>query len=398
MLFVLKLVGVASAAVLLVVSAALNYTGTFRQFSGAEWGADALAGYDIATLISFGSLAFDGLAVVCGFLLYRLVAFRDMPAPHRMAFGVLVLVAATVCLAYSSWASIGFFSGQRGDTMAAREKVSVQRDNLEAKVAEDRQRRAWLAQQMPLDAEAGELKPLRPSSAIQAQIDRMLRDPATEGCPQGMPANGPVTRKICPQVDDLRAEKEIALRAEALDQRVTENIAALGQLKAVSTADPQSSTLQQLFGSDLDSVLLGQNLLFVSAFEINKLIIGVLLGLLFAPPAREPAQTYRAEQPDEDDEDSDEEPPDDRVIQLRPAESKPRRHVHRVVSSILRARDYPRLLVGTDLRREVEKVYGPFANQAFGNAMSSLGYERRRRRVGGSRVYVYERGVQACAA
>jgi len=53
-------------------------------------------------------------------------------------------------------------------------------------------------------------------ASIEAEINKYLQDPRTEGCKPGTLWNGPVTKQICPIVGDLRIKKVKAQRVEDL--------------------------------------------------------------------------------------------------------------------------------------------------------------------------------------
>ncbi|MFP4538885.1 MAG: hypothetical protein ACLFPA_11360 [Dichotomicrobium sp.] len=390
---VLGLIGIASGGLLLVVSSVINYTGTYKQLSASD------IGLDLTALISAGSVAFDGLSILCGVILYRLILMPGLGILRRGALLCVTLIAMTLFLGYSSWAAVGFFSQQRGDTVAGREQVTERRAELRREIAEDRDRKGWLARQMPVDMQAGEIKPLRPVETIQAEIDALLRDPGAEGCPPGAPANGPVTRKVCPQVDTLRAEKALAEEAEELTARIDKNVAELASLKAVGTSDAQASFFSWLTGAAIPDAQRSFIVLIVLAFELGKPLSGVLIAMALmdaprrqeTPPEEAPAAdtaAYSTHGTDSDGESGN-------VVALRPARPDQPDRIADTVQTILRERAMPRTIRTGKLRAAVVARAGECSDQAvntvIGRTMQALGYVRKRACVQGRRFYVYER-------
>ena len=112
---------------------------------------------------------------------------------------------------------LALFAVSLGFKLEAAKRFSAEklgaRDAIVAKAAESyelaRERVESLRKTVADNADA------RPASRIQSEIDELLRDPKTEGCPAGQAWNGAVTQKLCPRVDKLRAE---LARAKGRDQ------------------------------------------------------------------------------------------------------------------------------------------------------------------------------------
>ena len=150
---------------------------------------------------NYGGLFFAGAALA-------IEGFADLAVPlmwHRLRFfGRTALIAIfVICIGYKLEAAKKFAAEHLGKYSAATATRLGQSYDAAKQTVEG------LRKTIADNADA------RASDLINAEIEGLLRDPKTEGCPAGAVWNGPVTSKICPQVDKLRVE---LARAKARDR------------------------------------------------------------------------------------------------------------------------------------------------------------------------------------
>jgi hypothetical protein len=174
----------------------------------------------------------SGNALIFAAVALGVEAFADLSIPlfwHRLGLvGRSLLVSFfVVCLAYKLEAAKRF----------ATENLGV-RDAAIAKAAEGYeialQRVETLRKTISDNADA------RPATLLQAEIDGLLRDARAENCEGKL--NGPVTAKICPTVDRLRAE---LARSKARDQAQADLTPALAEWRAAAPAGGKGAVESQ---------------------------------------------------------------------------------------------------------------------------------------------------------
>lgn len=149
---------------------------------------------------------------------------------HRI-FGAIAGLFCLGIISFSLAAAIGFAASTRGETMMANKTVIDSRKAWEARIERT-------AQQLD------QLGVPRPAAVIQADIDALLRMPGTDDCAK---INGPVTKDVCPKVDELRKELAGSIRAALLEADLVADRQTLeGVPVAASMSDPQSATLSRL--------------------------------------------------------------------------------------------------------------------------------------------------------
>lgn len=234
--------GVASAAVLLFVSAAMNW-----QF-GYNLGRSEFESH----LYGVASAAADCFKALLPFFI--LAAIRNKT--YSQALGGALLFA--LCLAYSLSNSLGFGALNRADTTGERVIQAQKHDDLRSELERLRETLSRLPAHRPSGTVAGE---------IEAQKQN-VRWTTTKGCTD---ATITESRSFCENFFKLKAEHAAALQAEKIDARMTELRTKLGQLGAVaaSKADPQSQVLAELSGRSVDEVQTALTVLIALLVELG---------------------------------------------------------------------------------------------------------------------------------
>jgi hypothetical protein len=153
-------------------------------------------------------------------------------------FALLGAVFWTGAVAFSICAAIGFAASTRNHMLGSGQQ-------------EIDKRRGWEAKIVRLEGSLDHLGPHRPATVVQAEIDSLLRTPDLDNCKV---INGPVTREVCPKVDQLRRELVASKETARLEADLAAGHEALSDLPSLGiTADPQSTALHQLtgFGEDV---------------------------------------------------------------------------------------------------------------------------------------------------
>lgn len=157
----------------------------------------------------------------------------------RRAFAMPALALWCCCVAWSLSAATGFASLSRSQSVATSEAQFDARQGLEAKVGRTEQRLRRLASHQS-------------ATVVQAEIDGLLRTPRSGGCKV---INGPVTRRVCPDVDRLRKELAVANEAKRLEESLNAARNELATLPVVGLeSDPQAATLSRITGLEQDTV------------------------------------------------------------------------------------------------------------------------------------------------
>ena len=153
-------------------------------------------------------------------------------------FALLGAVFWTGAVAFSICAAIGFAASTRDHIL------SISQQEIDT-------RQGWKAKIVRLEGSLDRLGPHRPITVVQADIDSLLRTPGLDDC---RVINGPVTREVCPKVDQLQRELTASKEAARLEADLVSGREGLSDLPSLGvTADPQSAALNQLtgFGEDV---------------------------------------------------------------------------------------------------------------------------------------------------
>ena len=145
---------------------------------------------------------------------------------YRLA-GVSLAVMWVACTIWSLASALGFVSLQHKSMTDSRgqsvEEYTLLRDQISR--LEDRRAKT---------------EAVRPESVIQSEITALLRTPGAGDCSV---VNGPVTARVCPQVDALTKELGHAKSASWLDGRLDELRMEMKSMTKVSSVDPRLSLI-----------------------------------------------------------------------------------------------------------------------------------------------------------
>ncbi len=187
-------------------------------------------------------------------------------------FALLGAVFWTGAIAFSICAAIGFSASTRSHM------VGVGQQEIE-------KRRAWEAKIVRLEGRLDHLGLHRPATVVQADIESLLRTPGLDDC---RVINGPVTREVCPKVDQLKRELVASKEAARLEADLLAGRETLSDLPSLGTAaDPQSTALHQLTGFGEDVI---RNTIAVLIAVLVEFGSGLGFSLFIAASASKPAR------------------------------------------------------------------------------------------------------------
>jgi hypothetical protein len=240
---VLGVAGVAAAAVLLVVSAAMNwrfgYTLGKSDFESQLYGA--------------ASAAADCFKALLPFFIFAALRNRS----YSQAFGGALLFF--VCFSYSLTSSLGFAALNRADTTGSRA--------LRMEHHQD-----W-RQELDRQHEALKVIPAhRPVGSVAGEIDAYKQNQrwiASEEC-----ANATIVQSMayCEHYFKLKAEKAAAEQADKIEARIGELETKLGAIDphaAANTLDPQVGALKGLTGRTAEEIQLSLTVLIALLVELG---------------------------------------------------------------------------------------------------------------------------------
>jgi hypothetical protein len=207
--------GFIAAGVFVLVSMAANLTFGLSL---------AISSFD---RIIYGALSLGADLMKVALPLVALILWRKK---HRL-FALIASAFWIGVVGFSLAAAIGFAASTRGET------VTINQAAIDS-------REAWKATIERVEKQLDQLGIPRAAAIIQTEIDALLRTPGADDCEI---INGPVTRDVCPKVDQLRKERAVADRVADLE---AELVAARQKLQnapvAALMSDPQSATLSRL--------------------------------------------------------------------------------------------------------------------------------------------------------
>ena len=224
----LGLLGVLAAAVLLAVSAAMNW-----RF-GLQLGKTELDGQ----IYGAASAAADCLKALVPFLLFA--AIRNRMWSQALA-AVLVW---TVCTSYSLTSALGHAALNRQDSTGKRAMQAAAYKDLRTGLKRAQSQLSWIPEH-------------RPAATVSANIDALKTKRPwrwTKGC---VDVKGRTSRNFCQQYHGLTAELASARQAEVLETRITalKQQLAMGKgTSGLSAADPQATVLARLSGFDVETI------------------------------------------------------------------------------------------------------------------------------------------------
>ena len=240
---VLGIAGVTAAAVLLLVSAAMNwrfgYTLGKSEFESQLYGG--------------ASAAADCFKALLPFFIFAALRNRS----YSQALGGALLFA--VCFSYSLTSSLGFAALNRADITGLRVlKVETHAD-LRADLERSREALKVLPAHRPAGTVNGEIEAFK-------QNGRWL---SSAGCADATAAK---SMSYCEGFFKLKAELAIAEQADKLEAKVSElgtHVGALDSEAAAKATDPQSQMLASLTGRSTEEIQLGLTLLIALLVELG---------------------------------------------------------------------------------------------------------------------------------
>jgi hypothetical protein len=292
---VLGIAGVTAAAVLLLVSAAMNwrfgYTLGKSDFESQLYGGASAAADCFKALLPF----------------FFFAALRNRS--YSQALGGALLFA--VCFSYSLTSSLGFAALNRADSTGSRALKAETHQDLRAEL--DRSRDAMKV-----------LPPHRPAGTVTGEIEAFKQNGRWFASGECSNATSTKSMSYCEGFFKLKAELGAAEQADKLEAKITQIRARLGEQDAESVlkaTDPQSQVLAGLTGRSTEEIQtsltvliallveLGASLGFYTAFsywrvfDVKGLPASAPVRMVAAVPAFAPALPRIAAVPDYSDPD-----------------------------------------------------------------------------------------------
>ena len=240
---VLGIAGVTAAAVLLLVSAAMNwrfgYTLGKSEFESQLYGG--------------ASAAADCFKALLPFFIFAALRNRS----YSQALGGALLFA--VCFSYSLTSSLGFAALNRADITGLRVLKVETHSDLRADLERSREALKALPAHRPTGTVNGEIEAFK-------QNGRWL---SSAGCADATAAK---SMSYCEGFFKLKAELGVAEQADKLEAKVVQLSARLGELDSASAAkatDPQSQMLASLTGRTTEEIQLGLTVLIALLVELG---------------------------------------------------------------------------------------------------------------------------------
>ncbi len=240
---VLGIAGVTAAAVLLIVSAAMNwrfgYTLGKSDFESQLYGAASAAADCFKALLPF----------------FIFAALRNKS--YSQALGGAMLFA--VCFSYSLTSSLGFAALNRADTTGSRVLKAETHQDLRLELERSREALKTLPAHRPFGTVSGEIEAFK-------QNGRWL---ASEECSN---ATSTKSMSYCEGFFKLKAELAIAEQADKLDSQIGQLRKRLGAIDpeaVVRASDPQSQVLAGLTGRSTEEVQTSLTVLIALLVELG---------------------------------------------------------------------------------------------------------------------------------
>ncbi|MEL6288948.1 MAG: hypothetical protein AAFQ42_13080 [Pseudomonadota bacterium] len=237
--------GLIAAAILLAVSAAMNW-----QF-GAGLGTTAAN----SSIFGFASAAADCMKALLPFFIFA--AWRQKSWSQVAAGGTLW----TICLAFSLTSALGFSAMNRKDTASERQSQAVAYADTRTELARQRERLGWIPQHRPAETVAAEMR----------KLEQNRRWRSTAGCTD---ATSRKSIGYCETYHALQAEAAAARQASSIEARIRELKSSLAGaprgVTAETLADPQSHFLGKLIGQDENVVQMALIVLMALLVEFGS--------------------------------------------------------------------------------------------------------------------------------
>ncbi len=240
---VLGIAGVTAAAVLLIVSAAMNwrfgYTLGKSDFESQLYGA--------------ASAAADCFKALLPFFIFAALRNRS----YSQALGGALLFA--VCFSYSLTSSLGFAALNRADSTGSRVLKAETHQDLRLELDRSREALKALPSHRPAGTVSGEI----------AAFKQNARWAASEECNNATSAK---SMTYCEGFYKLKAELAVAEQSDKLDTKVAQNRTRLGEQdveSVVKAADPQSQVLAGLTGRSTEEIQTSLTVLIALLVELG---------------------------------------------------------------------------------------------------------------------------------
>lgn len=236
--------GVLAAGVLLAVSAAMNWRFGFTlgktELDGQIYGAASAAADCFKALVPF----------------FFFAAIRNKMWSQAAASTVVWVVVT----AYSLTSALGHAALNRFDTTGKRAVEAQTYKDLRADMKRAQDQLSWIPQH-------------RPAATVESELEGAKNQRPwtwTEGCAKVAGKQG---RDFCQNYHALTAELASGQQAAALEARITETEAKLGQsssMTVMAEADPQAAVLAKLTGLDIDKVQMALTIFIALLLEVGS--------------------------------------------------------------------------------------------------------------------------------
>jgi hypothetical protein len=240
---ILGVAGVAAAAVLLIVSAAMNwrfgYTLGKSDFESHLYGA--------------ASAAADCFKALLPFFIFAALRNRS----YSQALGGALLFA--VCFSYSLTSSLGFAALNRADTTGSRVLKAETHQDLRAELERLRE---------TLKAIPGH----RPVGTVKGEIDAYKQNARWSASGECNSATSAKSMSYCEGYYKLEAERANAEKADKLEAQIAQIRTQLGKIDpeaVVKAADPQSQVLAGLSGRSTEEIQTSLTVLIALLVELG---------------------------------------------------------------------------------------------------------------------------------
>jgi hypothetical protein len=240
---ILGLAGVMAAAVLLIVSAAMNwrfgYTLGKSEFESQLYGAASAAADCFKALLPF----------------FIFAALRNRSYSQALG-GALLFV---VCFSYSLTSSLGFAALNRADTTGTRVLKAETHQDLRQELDRARETLKTLPAHRPLGTVDGEIEAFKQNSRWQS----------SEECTN---ATSGKSMNYCEGFFKLKAERAIADQADKFEARVAQLRTSLDGVDPetlVKASDPQSQVLAGLTGRSTEEIQTALTVLIAMLVELG---------------------------------------------------------------------------------------------------------------------------------
>lgn len=263
-----------------------NFVATFAAWAliASSAAIGVTFGFHLGSQYHAGLACVFALAALGGEILKPFAVLGVVQAVRRVNLTqcAACLVLALVCIIYSLAADLSISSTIRGDLAAQRGAKAEAR-----KTAQESHTRAL--------AELRGLPPARPERLLRVQIEALAATPGAEcGADPGSKKYGPISRRVCPRVAELKSELAVAQRRSVLEDRVdvaTTKLASASTDEAVKHADPLAASVAVYAGAlgwkwDASSISPWLALLIPLFIEIGS-SLGLVVAAFVGGPRRQ---------------------------------------------------------------------------------------------------------------